>query len=125
MLRDYNLHAMAFPGPFSPLLFLSSSSCRTITDEKQIVIAYITPQLLTTIGWGTYIIYALFCLLTTLFVFFSVPETRNVPLGREMDALFDDKRDMDEEDEIEEESETTLLLKHGQRERRGSLGVYT
>jgi hypothetical protein len=48
-----------------------------------------------------------------------------VPLGREMDALFDDKRDMDEEDEIEEESETTLLLKHGQRERRGSLGVYT
>ena len=41
-----------------------------------------------------------------------------------MDALFDDKKDMDE-DEMEEESETTLLLKHGQRERRGSLGVYT
>jgi hypothetical protein len=58
-------------------------------------------------------------------VFSSVPETRNVPLGREMDALFDDKKDIDEEDEMEEESETTLLLKRGQRERRGSLGVYT
>ena len=89
------------------------------------MIAYITPHLLTTIGWGTYVLYALCCLLTTLFVYFSVPETRNVPLGREMDALFDDEKDIDEEEEMEEETETTLLLKHGQRERRGSLGVYT
>jgi Sugar (and other) transporter len=96
-----------------------------MTDKLQIVIAYITPHLLATIGWGTYLLYALFCLLTTIFVLFSVPETRNVPLGKEMDALFDDAKDIDEEEEMEEETETTLLLKHGQRERRGSLGVYT
>lgn len=42
-----------------------------------------------------------------------------------MDALFDDAKEIDEEGEMEEESETTLLWKHGQRERRGSLGVYT
>jgi hypothetical protein len=38
-----------------------------------------------------------------------VPETRNVPLGKEMDALFDDEKDIDEEEEMEEESETTFF----------------
>jgi ABC-type branched-subunit amino acid transport system permease subunit len=120
MLRDYNLHTVAFPGSFSLWRFEEQWLIR-----KQIVIAYITPHLLTTIGWGTYLLYAIFCILTVVFVLFSVPETRNVPLGREMDALFDDEKDIDEEEEIEEETETTLLLKHGQRQRRGSLGVYT
>lgn len=123
------MHTVALPGPFtSPLyhpLEVNWGEQRHRLTRKQIVIAYITPHLLTTIGWGTYLLYAIFCILTTLFVLFWVPETRNVPLGREMDALFDDEKDIDEEEEMEEETETTLLLKHGQRERRGSLGVYT
>jgi sugar porter (SP) family MFS transporter len=119
---SWNVCSEIFP------LHINSKCCAITTCTQwlfQIVIAYITPHLLTTIGWGTYLLYALCCLLTILFVYFSVPETRNVPLGREMDALFDDEKDMDEEEEMEEETETTLLLKHGQRERRGSLGVYT
>jgi hypothetical protein len=89
----------------------------------QIVIAGITPHLLASAGWITYLIYASFCAGSLMFVVYCVPETKDVNLGREMDKLFC------EDDEVfdgvpEEVSEVTALLvrKDGDRVRRESVG---
>jgi hypothetical protein len=48
-----------------------------------------TPMMLSTLGWGTYIFFAAFCLLASLFVWFCVPETKGKSL-EDMDAVFED-----------------------------------
>lgn len=67
-------------------------------------------------------------MITYIWVYLGVPETRGVALGKEMDAVFgiDGTQDEEqiEEDEMEE-SERTALLRGQERARRGSLGVYT
>jgi hypothetical protein len=39
------------------------------------IIGLVTPSMLQTITWGTYIFFAAFCLLTLAFTFFFIPET--------------------------------------------------
>jgi sugar porter (SP) family MFS transporter len=88
----------------------------------QIVIAAMTPHLLASVGWATYLIYAIFCAISFVWVSACVPETRGVPLGRPMDALFDD--DLKDEvtvEEVEEVRETTALLR--QQRRRSSVVI--
>lgn len=62
-------------------------------------------------------------------MYFYVPETRNVALGREMDAVFGDVDVRDEEEEVGEMEvdERTVLLGGDERMRmrRASLGSYT
>jgi MFS family permease len=53
------------------------------------VIGLVTPDMLNTMGYGTYIFFAVFCLLGFLFALFIVPETRNKSL-EDMDAVFGD-----------------------------------
>ncbi|GKU08711.1 unnamed protein product, partial [Fusarium langsethiae] len=53
------------------------------------IIGLVTPDMLSTIGWGTYIFFAAFCLLAFFFTYFFVPETRGNSL-EEMDTLFGD-----------------------------------
>ena len=69
--------------------------------------------------------YAVFCILTYVWVQFGVPETRGVALGRDMDEVFGSFEGEPEEDL--EVSETTALLGKdgGVSRRRGSLGAYT
>jgi hypothetical protein len=82
----------------------------------QIVIAAITPHLLASVGWATYVIYAIFCAMSFVWVSACVPETRGVPLGRPMDALFnDDLKDEMTVEEVEEVTETTALLRRQRR----------
>ncbi|GAM84753.1 hypothetical protein ANO11243_027540 [Dothideomycetidae sp. 11243] len=91
----------------------------------QIVIAGITPYLLSRVGWGMYLVYAVCCVLTFVGVQFGVPETQGVPLGAEMDKLFGVETSVEHSPEvIEEVSETTALLGQGRSERirRGSIG---
>jgi hypothetical protein len=90
----------------------------------QIVIAGITPHLLASAGWFTYLIYAAFCGASFLFVVFYVPETKGVALGRDMDKLFNAPQDDVAIEEGEEVSEVTALLrrKNGQSLRRDSVG---
>lgn len=40
------------------------------------IIGLVTPDMLETITWGTYIFFAAFCLLALAFTFFLIPETR-------------------------------------------------
>ncbi|RJE21567.1 sugar transporter [Aspergillus sclerotialis] len=53
------------------------------------IIGLITPDMLETISWGTYIFFAAFCLLAFLFTFFCIPETRGKTL-EDMDLIFGD-----------------------------------
>jgi len=88
----------------------------------QIVIAGITPHLLASAGWITYLIYATFCAGSLIFVVYYVPETKDVKLGRKMDALFGPE-EAAVDGEIREASEVTALLRRkNERVRRDSVG---
>ncbi|CAL5866466.1 uncharacterized protein PFLUO_LOCUS674 [Penicillium psychrofluorescens] len=53
------------------------------------VIGLVTPDMLDSITWGTYIFFAAFCLLALAFTFFCIPETRGKTL-EDMDLIFGD-----------------------------------
>lgn len=53
------------------------------------VIGLVTPDMLATIGYGTYLFFAAFCLLALLFTYFCVPETKGKSL-EDMDIVFGD-----------------------------------
>ena len=53
------------------------------------IIGLVTPDMLATITWGTYIFFAAFCLLALAFTYWFVPETRGKSL-EDMDAVFGD-----------------------------------
>lgn len=118
---SWNVCSEIFP------LHINAKCCAITTCTQwlfQIVIAAITPRLLASVGWVTYLVYAIFCILTYVWVEFGVPETRGVALGKEMDEVFGGFEGEPEEDL--EVSESTALLKAGSlNRRRGSLGAYT
>ncbi|PLB52416.1 general substrate transporter [Aspergillus steynii IBT 23096] len=53
------------------------------------IIGLITPDMLDSITWGTYIFFAAFCVLALGFTFFCIPETRGKTL-EDMDLIFGD-----------------------------------
>ncbi|KIX95095.1 uncharacterized protein Z520_09011 [Fonsecaea multimorphosa CBS 102226] len=53
------------------------------------VIGLVTPDMLRTIKWGTYIFFAFFCLFAMGFTYFFIPETRGKSL-EDMDVVFGD-----------------------------------
>jgi len=63
------------------------------------IIGLVTPDMLATIKWGTYIFFAVFCLLAGLFTYFFVPETRGKTL-EDMDLVFGDTAAHEEKDRI-------------------------
>ena len=118
---SWNVCAEIFP------LHINTSCCAITTCVQwafQIVIAAITPPLLTSVGWATYLIYAGFCLISLIWVEILVPETRGLGVGKPMDELFGAEASTGEEEAIIEVSETTALLVHDRR-RRSSLAAYT
>lgn len=53
------------------------------------IIGLVTPDMLESITWGTYIFFAAFCLLAFFFTYFFIPETRGKSL-EDMDKVFGD-----------------------------------
>ncbi|KAK8142728.1 hypothetical protein G3M48_008344 [Beauveria asiatica] len=53
------------------------------------IIGLVTPDMLESFGWGTYIFFAAFCLLAFLFTYLFVPETKGKSL-EDMDEIFGD-----------------------------------
>ena len=114
---------------FPPTL---SAKCCTITTFTQwlfqIVIANLTPRLIASVGGGTYIFYGSFCVVSLIWCWVCVPETRGVPMGKGMDALFEgDEKETEAAEEIEEMeeamlevNETSALLGTSQRRHRRS-----
>ena len=101
---------------------INAKCCAVTTCTQwlfQIFIAAITPHLLASVGWATYLIYAIFCAISYVWVSMAVPETRGVPLGKPMDALFDDGSQEEAATgyvgDVEEVNESTALLKHQRR----------
>ncbi len=117
-----------------------SAKCCTITTVTQwvfqIVIASVTPRLIAKVGWGTYVFYGVFCVISLVWCYAFVPETRGIALGREMDGLFQkgsesdsngvdqSQEEIEEAEEAEEAmaevNETTALLTANQRVHRRS-----
>jgi len=54
------------------------------------IISKISPIILAHISFYTYLIFGSFCIAMSIFTFFVVPETKNLPL-EEIDAIFDAK----------------------------------
>lgn len=67
------------------------------------------------------LIYGVCCIVTLVWVTFVVPETRGVPVGKEMDTVFGKKEE--EEEESGAEAETAPLLQNEYR--RTSVVSYT
>jgi hypothetical protein len=63
------------------------------------VIGLITPDMLATINWGTYVFFAAFCLLAFAFTYFFIPETRGKTL-EDMDLVFGDTAAHEEKERI-------------------------
>ncbi|KAE8147789.1 general substrate transporter [Aspergillus avenaceus] len=63
------------------------------------IIGLITPDMLDSITWGTYIFFAAFCLLALVFTFFCIPETRGKTL-EDMDLIFGDTAAHEEKQRI-------------------------
>lgn len=53
------------------------------------IIGVIVPEMIITIGWGTFLFFGLFCLAAAVFSFFLVPETSNKSL-EQIAAIFKD-----------------------------------
>ncbi|KAF8069951.1 putative MFS quinate transporter [Lyophyllum atratum] len=82
-----------------------------------IVVAYSVPPMIKHIGFGTYILFACVNVLSIIFVYFFVPETKGKTL-EEMDLVFGSHTSQEETAllaEIQKEVGLTALL-HGQRE---------
>jgi hypothetical protein len=69
-----------------------------------------TPQLLASVGWVTYLLYAVCCAVSFIWVSLSVPETRGVAVGPAMNEIFGDKEIIVDEEAMCEDNEVTPLL---------------
>ncbi|KAF2027452.1 D-xylose-proton symporter [Setomelanomma holmii] len=72
-------------GNRSKAMSLTTSS----TWMCKFIIGLVTPDMLETIGYGTYLFFAAFALIAFFFTWFIIPETKGKTL-EEMDAVFDD-----------------------------------
>lgn len=63
------------------------------------IIGLVTPDMLATITWGTYIFFAAFCLLAFAFTYFFIPETQGKTL-EDMDLVFGDTAAHEEKERI-------------------------
>lgn len=63
------------------------------------VIGLVTPKMLDRIGWGTYIFFAAFCLISFLYAWLLVPETKGRSL-EDMDAIFGDTAAQEEKQRL-------------------------
>lgn len=74
-----------------------STKCCTITTCTQwlfqVVNAVATPFLLTTAGWYTWLIFGAVNAFTLIWCYLCLPETRHVPQGEPMDAVFEGEGD--------------------------------
>ncbi|OBT38704.1 hypothetical protein VE00_10652 [Pseudogymnoascus sp. WSF 3629] len=89
------------PSEIYPLSIRSKaiSITTSCTWMSNFIIGLVTPDMLTTITWGTYIFFAAFCLLAFAFTYFFIPETRGKTL-EDMDLVFGDTEAHEEKERI-------------------------
>lgn len=77
------------------------------TWMNNFIIGLITPRMLDTMKWGTYIFFAAFAIIAFVFTWYVIPETKGIPL-EEMDFVFGD---LDALEEKQKFSETNAISK--------------
>ncbi|KIW76019.1 hypothetical protein Z517_10764 [Fonsecaea pedrosoi CBS 271.37] len=112
--------------------YINAQCCAVTTCTQwlfQVVVAAVTPLLLASIGPMTFVFYGLCNVLGMAFYYFCVPETRGVPLGKEMSRVFghEDVKygvydGVVEEVEDADDDETPLLGSERKR-RRSSIAI--
>ena len=106
---------------------INAKCCMVTTCTQwlfQIVIASITPMLLTSVGSLTFVVYGTCCAISLVWCALYVPETRGVAIGSEMDHVFGQYKDGAGAvvEEIEDVSEETPLIA-SRRRRRSSVAI--
>lgn len=87
----------------APIGSSKSTSCyfyseQTLTSRpSNFIIGLITPPLVENTGYGAYVFFAVFCLLSLIWTFFFVPETKGRTL-EQMDHVFKDISSEEEEE---------------------------
>lgn len=81
------------------------------TWMSNFIIGLVTPRMLATMKFGTYIFFAAFALIAFLFTWFIIPETKGVPL-EEMDAVFNDIEASGEKQALAEANAKAQSLLH-------------
>lgn len=89
------------------------------TWMSNFIIGLVTPRMLDTMNWGTYIFFAAFALIAFFFTFFIIPETKGRPL-EEMDQVFNDIEVANEKRAI---AESTLKNRLVDSDSKVSVGV--
>ncbi|KAF3060763.1 hypothetical protein N5P37_008299 [Trichoderma harzianum] len=81
----------------------SRSKAMAITTSStwmcNFIIGLVTPDMLETLKWGTYIFFAAFCLIGLVFTYFCVPETKGRTL-EDMDRVFGDETALQEKERL-------------------------
>ncbi|TFA98874.1 hypothetical protein CCMA1212_009314 [Trichoderma ghanense] len=81
----------------------SRSKAMAITTSStwmcNFIIGLVTPDMLETLKWGTYIFFAAFCLIGLVFTYFCVPETKGRSL-EDMDRVFGDETALKEKERL-------------------------
>ncbi|KAL4742892.1 quinate permease [Aspergillus similis] len=76
---------------FDPTVRSLAQACAAASNWLwNFLISRFTPQMFTSMGYGVYFFFASLMLLSIVFVFFLIPETKGVPL-ESMESLFDKK----------------------------------
>lgn len=78
------------------------------------IIGLVTPRMLNTLKFGTYIFFAAFSVLAFFYTLFFIPETKGVPL-EEMDRIFGDVNAASTKDHIALETAEKLSINHVQK----------
>ncbi|KAI1839769.1 hypothetical protein JX266_014022 [Neoarthrinium moseri] len=65
------------------------------------IVGIATPPMIAQIGYGTYVFFAVFCLLASFWAFFLVPETRGKTL-EQMDEVFGDTSGLEEQEVMQQ-----------------------
>ena len=112
---SWNVCAEIFPS------HINTKACAVTTCVQwlsQLLVASITPPLIASIGWGTYVLYGSCCVVAFIWCAAFVPETRGVAIGPEMDEAFGDiaKDTAVDVAEVEGDDERSpLLVRHRRR----------
>lgn len=87
------------------------------TWMSNFIIGLVTPRMLETMKWGTYVFFAAFAFIAFFFTWFFIPETKGRPL-EEMDQVFNDIEAANEKRAI---AESTLKNRHVDSDSKASV----
>lgn len=114
MLTEYQLpldiYVLVYATSYGPLawvlppeVFSSSQRAKGVGAATAMIwltnfiVGLVVPEMIKSIGWGTFLFFGLFCVAAAIFSFFLVPETSHKSL-EQIEGLFGDSSNFDEQE---------------------------